>query len=163
MRDECGCVKIHHSYLIIHRSILSSHQMIKMKNRILPLITAGFFVIATLAASFPTEHHFKNLKVLPKDISEEALDSIMDNFNYALGVRCNFCHARNDSTKHLDFPSDAKGEKGIARGMMLMTANINKKYFNFNKEKIVPQTVTCITCHRKNAMPPTDTMPVRKH
>jgi len=46
--------------------------------------------------------------------------------------------------------------------MMRMTYDINKKFFNFNKDKIVPQTIGCVTCHRQNPMPPVDTVPVRK-
>jgi hypothetical protein len=93
------------------------------------------------------------LKVLPKNISDKALDKIMDNFKAALGVKCGYCHERNDSTKHFDYASDAKPEKNIARKMMIMTAGINDKYFNFNHEKIAPKTITCITCHRGSPMP----------
>ena len=66
---------------------------------------------------------FKNLKVLPKDISEDALDSLMDNFCVSLGVKCGFCHARNaDTTIHrLDCSLDTKDEKEAARSMMQMT------------------------------------------
>jgi hypothetical protein len=35
----------------------------------------------------------KNLKVLPKNISKEDLDKVMDGFKASLGVRCNYCHA----------------------------------------------------------------------
>lgn len=130
------------------------------------VIGALIFIAVAYAAVLPEKAEpplFKNLKVLPKNISDEDLDKIMDNFNFALGVKCNFCHARKDTTsRHLDFPSDAKPEKEIARSMMRMTYDLNKKYFNFNKEKVVPQRITCITCHRKASIPVTDTMPVRK-
>jgi hypothetical protein len=74
-------------------------------------------------------------------------------------VKCNFCHAPSaDSTSHrLDFASDAKPEKDIARHMFKMTAKINKKYFSFNKDdqgKTVP-SVTCMTCHRSSPHPET--------
>ena len=136
-------------------------------NKHILFVTAGLiFIITAFAASIPAEVKpplFKNLKVLPKNISDEDLDKIMDNFNFALGVKCNFCHARKDTvSRHLDFPSDAKPEKEIARTMMRMTYDLNKKYFNFNNDKIVPQRITCIICHRKNSIPQTDTMPVIK-
>lgn len=115
------------------------------------------FIIIAFAAAEPGQHKFKNLKVLPKNISEKALDTIMDNFKAALGVKCGYCHERNDSTKHFDFASDAKPEKETARKMMLMTMDINQKYFNFKKEKIAPQTITCITCHRGAPRPMMDT------
>ncbi|MEP6713447.1 MAG: c-type cytochrome [Ferruginibacter sp.] len=122
------------------------------------VIASILFIIAAFAAITPGPPGFKNLKVLPKDISDEALDSIMDKFKAALGVKCGYCHQRNDSTKHFDFASDAKPEKEIARKMMLMTMDINKKYFNFNDEKVAPERITCITCHRGNPMPMIDTM-----
>lgn len=99
----------------------------------------------------------RNLKVLPKDISHEDLDKVMDSWKAALGVKCNFCHAPSaDSTSHrLDFASDAKPEKQMAREMFKMTAKINKKYFHDNKNEqgmMVP-TISCMTCHRGNPHP----------
>ena len=136
-------------------------------NRNIPLVTLFvLFIVFAFAASMPdksNQHRFKNLKVLPKDITDEALDKVMDSFNFSLGVKCNFCHATADTGRHLDFASDAKEEKGIARKMMRMTADINKKYFNFNKDAEVPKIVGCVTCHRKNPIPPVDTVPVRRH
>jgi hypothetical protein len=118
------------------------------------------FVIAGIAATRPQEEHpNKNLKVLPKNISHEDLDKVMDGFKAALGVKCNFCHApsKDTSNHHLDFASDEKPEKDIARHMMRMTAKINKKYFSFSKDKDEKGqpilSVTCITCHRGNSHP----------
>jgi hypothetical protein len=56
---------------------------------------------------------YKNLKVLPKNIKDKQLDSVMHSWSISLGVHCNFCHARNaDTTKRgLDFPSDKKKKK----------------------------------------------------
>ncbi len=115
------------------------------------------FIAAGIAATRPPEEHHKNLKILPKDISNEDLDKVMDGFKAALGVKCNFCHAplKDTTSHHLDFASDEKPEKGIARHMMRMTAKINKKYFNFNKDEkgeTIP-TVSCITCHRGSPHP----------
>lgn len=95
---------------------------------------------------------FKNLKVLPKNISDDALDSVMSGWSISLGVHCNFCHARKaDSTKRgLDFPSDKKEEKEAARNMYKMTAYLNSTFFNW-KNSTRPDTihyVVCYTCHR---------------
>jgi hypothetical protein len=67
----------------------------------------------------------RNLKVLPKDISHDDLDKTMDAFKDALGVKCNFCHApsADSSNHHLDFASDAKPEKNIARHMYKIFRN----------------------------------------
>lgn len=102
----------------------------------------------------PPKHNFK---VLPKDISHDDLQKTMDSWKTALGVKCNFCHAASaDSTSHrLDFASDAKPEKTIARHMYKMVARINKKYFDFNKDstgRMVP-LVTCMTCHHGSPHP----------
>jgi hypothetical protein len=99
----------------------------------------------------------RNLKVLPKDISHDDLDKTMDAFKAALGVKCNFCHApyADTSNHHLDFASDAKPEKNIARHMYKMVGRINKKFFGMNKDANgnLVQTVTCVTCHHGSPHP----------
>lgn len=116
------------------------------------IVTLGAFSNSTTDSNPNPDKGFKNLKVLPKDISDNALDSVMDEFSISLGVHCNFCHARKaDSTKRgLDFPSDKKDEKERARSMYQMTAYLNATYFNPNKSTR-PDTiheVVCYTCHR---------------
>ena len=78
-------------------------------------------VISAVAFTAPPadDNGFKNLKILPKDISHEKLGKIMHDFNDALGVKCNFCHAPSKDTAnhHPDFASDDKPEKSIARQM----------------------------------------------
>ena len=120
------------------------------------------FAVITIAASSinpPTESEtFQNLKVLPKDITEHQLDSVMDHFKASLGVKCSFCHADGpviDGKKHLDFVSDTKPEKLRAREMLLMTSYINENFFNPDHSER-PDTlhgVICFTCHRGNREP----------
>jgi hypothetical protein len=130
-----------------------------MQNRKLlaAIVLIAFVGFGIAATTPPDEHKHKNLKILPKNISHEDLDKVMDGFKEALGVKCNFCHAPEaDSTSHhLDFASDAKPEKNIARHMMKMTAKINKKYFSFNKDENgnADAAISCITCHRGNPHP----------
>jgi len=93
----------------------------KRKLSLLLFVFACIFIsIAATKPSATTTKHvtasadtglFKNLKILPKDISKEQLDTIMHRFNAALGVKCNFCHAFKDGKP--DFPSDEKKEKDI--------------------------------------------------
>jgi hypothetical protein len=121
------------------------------------IVTLGATLGFTPVTNSNPEGEFKNLKVLPKDISREALDSIMGEFSISLGVHCNFCHARKADTtqKGLDFASDKKMEKEIARNMYKMTASINATYFNW-KNSSRPDTihyVVCYTCHRGGASP----------
>ncbi len=113
-------------------------------------------LITMISAGLPSQTKFINLKILPKNISEKELDKVMDGFNISLGVDCNYCHAKKTTVDELNFASDKKTEKEIARKMMLMTTNINKKYFDFNKQKSNIQAVTCYTCHRGNPIPAID-------
>lgn len=95
---------------------------------------------------------FKNLQVLPKDISKDSLDHIMHTFTRSLGVKCMFCHVHNgdDFKTGWDMASDDKPEKKTARYMLKMTRQINAQFFNFDNSP-QPDTisvVTCVTCHR---------------
>ena len=81
----------------------------------------------------------------------------MHNFNDALGVKCNFCHAPSkEDEKKMDFASDDKPEKSIARSMMKMTNRINKKFFH-GKMKLgdtdAVLAVNCETCHHGEPHP----------
>lgn len=130
------------------------------KNYIIILAIAAVF--STVSAAFyepqqKEEEGFKNLKVLPKDITKEKLDSVMGHFSVSLGVKCNFCHAAQADTtkKRLDFASDKKDEKNIARNMFRMTSYINTNFFNWNHSDRVDtiHAVVCYTCHRGNKQP----------
>jgi hypothetical protein len=129
---------------------------------VISVLIVGIFI--SIAATKPTSAIttknsasdtgiFKNLQVLPKDISKDSLGKIMDGFKAALGVRCNFCHAMGNGK--MDFASDEKEEKGVARYMIKMAAGINSTYFNFEKSNR-PDTINvvkCITCHHGNPHP----------
>jgi hypothetical protein len=116
------------------------------------LVTIGFTVLISVSLAF-TNHRdpgYKNLQVLPKDITEKQLDSVMHHFNEALSVRCSFCHVRNDSTRKWDFASDDMPHKNKAREMMKMTNKINDDYFDVTGgERTIATSlmVTCYTCH----------------
>lgn len=122
------------------------------------IITSLFaFVLLGVAAVQVPFQKERNLKVLPKDISDEKLDSIMQTYNLALGVKCEFCHVPVKGFKDsLDYASDAEPMKENARKMMLMVIDINKNNFWFNKDERPEylKTVTCKTCHRGEAFPP---------
>ncbi|MHB8389711.1 MAG: c-type cytochrome [Acidobacteriaceae bacterium] len=97
-----------------------------------------------------------NLHVLPKNISHDDLMKVMHGFTGSLGVKCNYCHAPGTQPRHLDFASDAKPEKRIARTMIRMTREINKKYLsevNVAEAKPEQKNVTCGTCHRGHDIP----------
>jgi hypothetical protein len=156
-----------------------------MRKSFLVIIICIICVTAFQAFTTNSNSDFKNLQILPKDISNHDLDSVMHHFSASLGVRCNFCHVRNEAEKKMDFASDDKPEKKVARKMMLMAIDINKNYFkgmdmdmdhdmdsSMNKDmhhdmdttmmnaepsKYMLQTVTCFTCHRGDAHPESKT------
>jgi hypothetical protein len=125
------------------------------------VVAAMFTLMATGMSAIRPQDDDKpkkrNLKVLPKDITHDELDKVMDGWKAALGVKCNFCHSpsADSSNHHLDFASDAKPEKNIARHMYTMAAKINKKYFSFNKDDkgVTIAAVSCMTCHRGSPHP----------
>ncbi|MCO5234554.1 MAG: c-type cytochrome [Chitinophagales bacterium] len=90
---------------------------------------------------------FQNLKILPQNISEGELESIMKAFNTSLGVKCGHCHAAKPDGQGLDFASDEKMEKHIARGMMQMTKEINENYFSKYPHDGMVNQISCMTCH----------------
>ena len=100
---------------------------------------------------------YKNLKVLPKNITKDQMDSVMHHFANSMGKKCNFCHVFNQQENKMDFVSDAKPEKSTAREMWKMTAKLNKKYFDIKDSKKMGThlEVTCFTCHHGAEHPET--------
>ena len=131
----------------------------KINRKIGLLGTLIIIVTISAAAIKPPPHRqeeFKNLKVLPKDISSKELQKIMvDEFQDGLGVGCNYCHVQEKGSLHLDYASDEKPEKEIARSMMLMTMDINKKYFGVEHPSIGDSisAISCISCHHGTSHP----------
>jgi hypothetical protein len=99
----------------------------------------------------------KNLRVIPRTIADEQLLAAMREINKALGVKCGYCHQEIAGEKSpeghpkLDFPSDNKLQKRIARKMMMMTKNINEKLDDVGDGQF--ERVSCITCHRGHTQP----------
>ena len=115
-------------------------------------------VLAAMTTVTPKqpEEGFKNLKVLPKHISHDQLDKVMDEWAHSLGVHCNFCHVRDEAAKKMDWANDAKPEKEMAREMFKMSSKINEKYFHAKKDSlnmVMEAGVNCNTCHRGTAHP----------
>ena len=124
-------------------------------------LLAGVVLLASMTSiqqqqQAPQEHKYTNLKILPKHITDRELGSIMNTWRRSLGVQCGFCHARNTETNQMDYASDAKPEKLMARKMYAMAAKINSKYFDTKKDSLnmmALTSVSCNTCHRGAAKP----------
>ena len=126
-----------------------------MKRPFFLFICFGLMVSVSLAFT-KDDPGYKNLQILPKDITKQQMDSVMHHFTASLSVRCNFCHVRNDSTKIWDFASDGNAHKNKAREMMKMTDKLNDDYFDVTggKRTITTQLmVTCYTCHHGSTDP----------
>jgi hypothetical protein len=127
--------------------------------KFIAISSLSIIIVGSVAAVQPEKNAgpvFKNLKVLPKNISQKQLSAIMvDQFQDELGVSCNFCHSENKETHKPDYISDEKPEKQIARAMMAMTNGINKKFFNIKHAMIGDSMsiVTCGTCHQGKPIP----------
>jgi hypothetical protein len=100
---------------------------------------------------------FENLQVLPKDIPRDTLVAIMRGFAGSLGVRCTFCHMEAASGGgQLNFASDERDHKRIARVMLRMVDSINTKLLPLIPDRDDPPTnVSCLTCHRGLPKPAT--------
>ncbi len=92
----------------------------------------------------PVEQVKKNIQVL-KGMPDSQLRPLMNYFNAALGVRCNFCHTMKDG--RIDFVSDEHEHKGIARKMIKMVQDTNKNSFDGKN------TISCFTCHQGRGIP----------
>jgi hypothetical protein len=110
----------------------------------------GLLLTATTFAQFPDK--YKNLQYFPKSVSKQELQSAMRNFSLSLGGGCEMCHVET-SDHHMDFGSDDKEEKLIARQMLKMVDDINHGYMSKLGTSAVQ--VQCVTCHRGIQKPQT--------
>ena len=126
------------------------------------LVTLAFVGLVALSCAVTKQNSaggsslYKNLKVLPQDITKEQMDSVMHHFTASLNVKCNFCHVRDEQANQMNWAADDNKHKLVARQMMTMTNELNKKYFNLTGSAITittPLMVTCYTCHHGNTEP----------
>lgn len=113
-----------------------------------------------------------NLQVLPKDLTGAQVRDIMRHWAGDLGVECNACHAASanhvgrNGQPMLDFASDEKTEKQMARIMYTMTETIKRDYVAkvaaLDTMSSPAAPVTCGTCHRGNLDPPEYVAPRRE-
>lgn len=135
------------------------------------LTLAGFLILGCTTSTSPTASapatvarnpEFKNLRVLPPDITREQLLATMRGFTRGLGVRCNHCHVvtATEPEEKLDFAADTKEEKRVARVMYTMAREINTTWMARveaaeGHEATAPAEprVSCWTCHRGKTEP----------
>jgi hypothetical protein len=137
------------------------------------LLTAAIFAVTTVAqdpqapqppagsAPMAMQHDHDeaptNLKVLPKNLTDEQVHKIMRGWAEALGTHCTTCHTADpnkmgaNGRPQLNFADDSKPEKATARLMFSMTENINMNYVS--KIPDSDAKVGCGTCHRGHLEP----------
>lgn len=115
----------------------------------------AFALVLPAAPGAQIPQSFSNLQVLPRDIPRSELVATMRGFAGALGVRCTHCHVGPDNLEGMDFATDEKPAKRIARTMMRMVRSANAEFITTLPPTDPPrQPVTCLTCHRRVAKPP---------
>ena len=120
------------------------------------LILLAALKASSAGAQIPDK--FENLKYFPKDIPRDSLINIMRGFSFALGVRCQHCHAGGDgiSFEGVKFASDEKPAKRNARFMLNMVDSLNAHAFTALPERSNPPVkLECTTCHRGSPYPTT--------
>jgi len=96
-----------------------------------------------------------NTQVFPKGTPVAQVVGTMRGFALGLDVRCQFCHVGQEGQPlpQFDFASDEKREKRIAREMMRMVADINRRLDSLPQRDPSPIRVTCASCHRGMSRP----------
>jgi hypothetical protein len=98
-----------------------------------------------------------NTKVIPRNTPVMQVVGMMRNITSALGVRCQFCHVGEEGMplERFDFAKDEKRTKLVARQMMLMVQEINRRLDTLPEHGHAGPTlqVTCATCHRGVSRP----------
>jgi hypothetical protein len=91
-----------------------------------------------------------NTKVIPRSTAVTQVIGMMRNITSDLGVRCQFCHVGEEGLplEQFDFISDEKRNKQVARQMMRMVEEINRRVDTLPGLASSPVAVTCATCHR---------------
>jgi tetratricopeptide (TPR) repeat protein len=127
-----------------------------MSRRLFAVVT--MVALCATPANTQIPDKFTSLEVLPKDIPKSELVRIMREFSGALGVRCIHCHKGDDPVdlSKVDFASNEKENKRIARAMLKMTTGINATlHTELAAMRPTPLEVTCFTCHHGNSRPET--------
>lgn len=129
-----------------------------MRRNVLAIAAAWIVTTVPVLAQAPAQPPWKgqNLQFFPADIPRPQLVQRMREFSFALGVRCQHCHAGGDgiSFDGVDFASDDKPAKRKARAMLRMAHEINSTLLPAVPARAEPRVeVTCATCHRGLALP----------
>jgi hypothetical protein len=120
----------------------------------LGLLTIPGATRAQVAGRFPPDS-LVNVHVFPRTTPVIEVVGAMRNVAFGLGVRCQFCHVGEEGVplERFDFASDEKRTKLVARQMMRMVQEINRRLDTIPGRTTSGLQVTCATCHRGVSRP----------
>ncbi len=118
------------------------------------LALAASHLCAQSPAKFPPDS-LVNTRVIPKSTPVIQVIGTMRNFTSDLGVRCQFCHVGEEGQPltQFNFVSDEKRTKLVARQMMLLVQEANRRVDTLPGHQPDDPQVTCATCHRGVSKP----------
>jgi hypothetical protein len=121
---------------------------------VLGLITLPTLLLAQPPGRFPPDS-LLNVKVIPRNTPVIQVIGMMRNFAGDLGVRCQFCHLGEEGLplERFDFAKDEKRTKLVARQMMQLVQEINRRIDTLPGKTAPGLQVTCGTCHRGTSRP----------
>jgi len=115
-------------------------------------------LMAQAPGKFPPDS-LTNVQVIPRTTPVVQVIGMMRNISFNLGVRCQFCHVGEEGMPlaQFDFAKDEKPTKLVARQMMRMVEEINRRLDTLphppGHVHDGPVLVTCATCHRGISRP----------
>lgn len=121
--------------------------------RTLALVAALCTTLSRLDAQPPGKwppDSLVNVQVFAKNTSPVQVWGTMRNIAAGLGVSCTFCHVGQETAElaQIDFASDEKRNKLVARQMMRMVQEVNRRVDSIPGRPSPGVQVTCTTCHR---------------
>jgi hypothetical protein len=117
-------------------------------------LALGSGLAAQTPRKFPPDS-LVNVRVLPGETPVTQLIGTMRNFTSYLGVRCQYCHVGEEGQplEEFDFASDEKRTKLVARQMIQMVEEINRRLDTIPGRITPGLQVTCGTCHHGLSRP----------
>jgi Photosynthetic reaction centre cytochrome C subunit len=121
---------------------------------VLAVVVVSDSTLAQASGKWPPDSLI-NTQVIPRSTPVIQVVGMMRDFAGGLGVRCHFCHAGQEGTplERTDFASDDKRTKLVARQMMRMVQEINRRLDTLPERASPSLAVTCATCHRGVSRP----------
>jgi hypothetical protein len=113
------------------------------------MLAAPASLASQAAGRFPPDSLI-NVQVFPRTTPVAEVTAAMRTFAMGLGVRCQFCHVGEEGMPlaRFDFAKDEKRPKLVARQMMRMMQEINRRLDTIPGREANGLQVECATCHR---------------